>query len=450
MLLASLRVRLSQSLASRVRRNVLSGLVTSGAGVLVTLISYPVFLHYLGFEKYGVWLVLSTVLTMAQLGNLGLTQAVTKFMAEAHARQDSGEVGAYFSSAVALLAGLGLFVAVILAVLARPIASAFALDAENSSLFVQHAPYVSLLSGYVIIVQATLGGLAGVGRTDHVNYAQLGGRVVALLASAIGLWLGYGVGALIVGYALSNLVVHGASSYSLRREVGGSALSLTQVGGKHLVDLLRFGGGVFGGSLLNLLFQPINRLLLARYAGVAQLPILEIGYAGSMQIRSIFETGLRAVMPEVSRIGAGDNTGERLSRLMSRCAGFVYGLALPSYAGLALVATPVLHLWLRARFVESQVPVFRVMLLASFLSLIGVPAYYLALGMGRVRATVMASGIQFAVSIAMSLMTVAATGSIGPTAISMSVCAGFGCSTVLLLRAQRNLIDPQRVASAST
>jgi O-antigen/teichoic acid export membrane protein len=399
----------------------------------------------LGFEQYGVWLVLSTVLTMAQLGNLGLTQAVTKFMAAAHAKRDEGEVRAYFSSAVAVLAVLGLLVAALLTMLAAPIASAFALDPQNTRLFVRNAPYVSLLSGYVIIVQAALGGLAGVGRTDHVNYAQFGGRVIAVLASALGLWRGHGVGALVGGYALSNLFIHVTSSYLLRREVQGATLSLSGVSIKHIADLLRFGGGVFGGSLLNLLFQPVNRLVLARYSGVDQLPILEIGYAGSMQVRSIFETGLRAVMPEVSGIGAGEAAGRRLGHLMRRCGVFVYGVALPTYVGLAVIAAPVLRAWLRLRFTETQVPVFRVMLAASFLSLVGVPAYYLALGMGRVRTTAVASGVQFTVSLAMSLLVVALTGGIGPTAISVSVCVGFGCSTALLLRAQRDLVGAQRL-----
>jgi O-antigen/teichoic acid export membrane protein len=85
------------------------------------------------------------------------------------------------------------------------------------------------------------------------------------------------------------------------------------------------------------------------------------------------------------------------------------------------------------------------MLAASFLSLVGVPAYYLALGMGRVRTTAVASGVQFTVSLAMSLLVVALTGGIGPTAISVSVCVGFGCSTALLLRAQRDLVGAQRL-----
>jgi O-antigen/teichoic acid export membrane protein len=382
---------------------------------------------------------------MAQLGNLGLTQAVTKFMAEAGARKDGDEVSAYFSSAVAVLALLGGVAAIVLTVFADPIASAFALEGANRALFVHNAPYVSLLSGYVILVQATLGGLAGVGRIDQVNYVQFIGRVIALLSPLWGLARGHGVASLVAGYALSNVFIHLASARLLRRELGGSVFRYSRVGRRHVRDLLRFGGAVFSGSLLNLLFQPANRLLLARYAGVEQLPILEIGYAGSMQIRSVFETGLRAVMPEVSRIGTGSDTSEHLALLMRRCAKFVYWLALPSYAGLALLAAPLLQAWLRGRFVDLQVPVFRTMLAASFVSLMGVPAYYLALGMGRVRATVVASGVQFAASVATSLLIVLATGGIGPTAMSVSVFVGFSCSTALLLRAQRDIVGKQAV-----
>jgi hypothetical protein len=33
---------------------------------------HPIYLHFLGYEKYGVWLVLATVLTFVQLGNLDM------------------------------------------------------------------------------------------------------------------------------------------------------------------------------------------------------------------------------------------------------------------------------------------------------------------------------------------------------------------------------------------
>jgi len=75
-------------LRSQLRINMASGLATSAINTVVVAIAYPVYLHFLGYERYGVWLVLATVLTFAQLGNLGIGPAVMKLVAEEHGRGD--------------------------------------------------------------------------------------------------------------------------------------------------------------------------------------------------------------------------------------------------------------------------------------------------------------------------------------------------------------------------
>lgn len=54
-----------------------SGVAATVVNVVVLAIAYPMYLHFLGYEKYGVWLVLATVLSFAQLGNLGVGQAAS-------------------------------------------------------------------------------------------------------------------------------------------------------------------------------------------------------------------------------------------------------------------------------------------------------------------------------------------------------------------------------------
>ncbi len=60
-------------------------------------IAYPVYLHFLGYEQYGLWLVLSTILVMAQLGNLGISPALLKLVAEDFAVGDIDGVYKYIS-----------------------------------------------------------------------------------------------------------------------------------------------------------------------------------------------------------------------------------------------------------------------------------------------------------------------------------------------------------------
>jgi len=68
---------------SQLRINMASGVAATIINIAVLAVGYPIYLHFLGYEKYGVWLVLATVLSFAQLGNLGIGQAVMKLVAAA-------------------------------------------------------------------------------------------------------------------------------------------------------------------------------------------------------------------------------------------------------------------------------------------------------------------------------------------------------------------------------
>jgi len=57
-------------LASQLRINMFSGVVVTVVNGVVLAVAYPVYLHFLGYEKYGVWLILATVLSFTQLDNL--------------------------------------------------------------------------------------------------------------------------------------------------------------------------------------------------------------------------------------------------------------------------------------------------------------------------------------------------------------------------------------------
>ncbi len=63
-----------------------SGVVVTVINAVAMMAAFPIYLHFLGYEKYSVWLVLATVLSFAQLGNLGIGQAVMKLVAEEYGR----------------------------------------------------------------------------------------------------------------------------------------------------------------------------------------------------------------------------------------------------------------------------------------------------------------------------------------------------------------------------
>jgi hypothetical protein len=57
----------------------------------------------------------------------------------------------------------------------------------------------------------------------------------------------------------------------------------------------------------------------------------------------------------------------------------------PLYVTLLIFSPVLLKLWLGDRFVDTLPMAFRVMLVGTFMSLMGIPAYYTLLGLGHVR-----------------------------------------------------------------
>ena len=75
-----------RQLSPQLARNMFSGFATAALSAGVVFIGYPVYLSVLGYRTFGVWLVLSTFINVAQLGNAGVSQALIQQIAAATVR----------------------------------------------------------------------------------------------------------------------------------------------------------------------------------------------------------------------------------------------------------------------------------------------------------------------------------------------------------------------------
>jgi O-antigen/teichoic acid export membrane protein len=407
--------------SSQLRRNMVSGVAVTLVNGTVLAVAYPLYLHFLGYEQYGIWLVLATVLSFAQLGNLGIGQAVTKLVAEEHSRGDYQAVQQYVATALAILGVSGTAVLVLLLAFKATIIGLFNLSMENAGMVSWILPYIGALSVYVFLVQAVNASLAGLGRMDLANYIQTGGRAVAVGTSTILLFSGRGITSLLAGSVFSYLFIHVASWVAIRRIARVHILRIGNLDFRRVRRLLGFGTGVLGGSLLSLLMSPFNKVMLSRYAGVASVPVYEIGYQAAMQIRALLEAGFRALMPEISRLDAEGTAParRRISCLFRRATGLTIFLGVPLFGVLALLSGPLLRVWLGAQFVESLPGVFRIMLVAALLSLVGVPAYYTLIGLGRIRSYLAASVAGAAGNVVLIVAYHAATGHLSEFSVAL-------------------------------
>jgi O-antigen/teichoic acid export membrane protein len=94
------------------------GITSAGA-----LISIPLTARYLGIERFGVWLILSTFLAWGSVADLGLANSLTNALATADGQQDREQAKEAVSSAFYLMLGVAGVVMVLLILVAYPLVS---------------------------------------------------------------------------------------------------------------------------------------------------------------------------------------------------------------------------------------------------------------------------------------------------------------------------------------
>ena len=95
----------------RIIQGMFTGLASRAMAMIVSFISVPLTLRYLGGERYGVWVTISTAMAWITLADFGLSNSLTTAVSEAYAkdRRDLAQsyVASVFWSLAALAATLG-------------------------------------------------------------------------------------------------------------------------------------------------------------------------------------------------------------------------------------------------------------------------------------------------------------------------------------------------------
>src|SRR5215472_8802630 len=89
--------------------------IVKGLTILMSFVSVPLTVHYLGAERYGVWLTISSLLLWVALTDFGLAgNALVNVLSEAVGKDDRNSARAYAASAFWALVTIALVIGVAL------------------------------------------------------------------------------------------------------------------------------------------------------------------------------------------------------------------------------------------------------------------------------------------------------------------------------------------------
>jgi O-antigen/teichoic acid export membrane protein len=419
--------------------NFSSGVVVAAASAVLMAIMYPFCLRWLGYERYGLWLLLTTVLGFAQLGNLGMLPALPKHVAQSYSTGDMDGVRSYVTTALLMLASSGVVVATVVIGARHWIVDLLGLTADERALGLSLLPFVALLSVYVFLVDTFNATLSGLGRQDLMNAVNLTGQLINVGCSIALVLCGFGIHGLLIGMFVQQAVIHIATYAAIRRVFGEAVIGRRCVSAKAAGEMVRFGGSLISGSLVGLLVSPLNKVMLSRYAGVGTVPIYEIAFNGCMKLRSIVEVGIRAVMPEVSRLKA---TGEsRISALYSQILRWLLPLSAAGYALAFLLADPFLTLWLGAGRPDELPAALRIALIGSFFNLLSMPAFYTLMGLGKAGVLLMSAAVQSSTNVVAVSLLILLPGGLTAERLLAATSVAMFTACLYLLKKNRTVLE---------
>ncbi len=123
-------------------RGIFSGLAGRGVAMIVGFISVPLTVRYLGAERYGAWVTISTAMAWIALADLGLSNSLTNAVSEGYAHDRRDLAQGYVAAAFWSLSGIAAFLVIVFFSLWHAVPWASVFNVQSATARAEVAPAV--------------------------------------------------------------------------------------------------------------------------------------------------------------------------------------------------------------------------------------------------------------------------------------------------------------------
>lgn len=249
----------------------LASAVARGVGILTALVSVPLTLHYLGNERYGMWMTLSAFSALLSFTDFGIGNSVLTAIAHRAGRDDHGELRVQISSAYGAMTMIACAMLALLA-LVYPFVDWAALFNTQSVQARQEAGPAAAAFLVILALTTPIGLISriqlGLQQGFRSNLWQCAASVAALAALLVATRLEASLPWLVLALAGTPLLVSLINSFDYFLRVRPDLRPAVRDFDRHAIRRLSVDGGIFLVLQIcaALMFQ-INTLIIAQMLG---------------------------------------------------------------------------------------------------------------------------------------------------------------------------------------
>lgn len=367
-----------------IRRNV----IFSGVGyilpLLAALLTIPLMLKYFGVDQYGLYIICISLIGFMSFVDLGVGQAVIKYVAEYEATGQAHKVKPVLDIALLMYLGLGLLMVTALFVFSPALAGFLyespqqAADASIALRITSLALFLSYINQFFLNVSRAYH------RFDVPAVIHNAGNISGVVLTTLLLLAGYALHEVLWGYVFIQAIAL-CSGYLAGRKVlpagvqFGMAFDLPIFRG-----MISFSAYTFVSNFVIALVTRADKLLIGGIIGTEAVTYYQIPYTIAQMANGIVNTLVVILFPRFSELSSLKVKTELLNlyRHATHVVFFISGLI-----AVMLIAAGgnFLSLWVSPEFADKTTLTLQIIALFSFFNANLSVAYWAAQGSGQAR-----------------------------------------------------------------
>ena len=397
-----------------------------GLSISVALILSPYIVHEVGLRAYGFWALAVAIAQYSALLDLGIGQALNRFVADLDARQGDAELDRKVATAVWATVAFAVVLTAVCAALVVGVSELFSPGLPQG--WETCAIGAASALGLTTVASSFQAIPAGLGRWDLMSLTSVAGQLAWACAVVATLESGMGLAGLGIAQVVSAAVVL-VTAIVMARRMRPSSLGLRTATRTDARDLWQYGRNLLVSRAAVLVNAQADKVFLLAFAPLSFVGLYDLGSRAALAIRALALVVFGPMTVNAARRAA---TGSR-EKLRTYYARMVKSVLIAIVAPLLAVSGacyPLVLAWLGPGYEESAI-VAALLGLGFTINLITGPGTSVANGSGRPQLDRDYSMLGLAINIALTLVLGILIGKWG---VVIATVLGLSISSAWLLR----------------
>ncbi|MDT8388528.1 MAG: oligosaccharide flippase family protein [Thiogranum sp.] len=367
-------------MAGSIPRNATVAVIQVVVVGVVLFFLYRFLLTEIGAARLGIWSVVMATVSTSKFAQLGFSGSTIKYVAKHLALDDTKTVSRSIQTALVSTAVAVAVICILAYPLLRWMLTLFMPDEG-----IEDA--LNLLP--ILLISLWLSSMAGIFQASLDGCQRIDARGYLMISSYI---FYYGVAVWFVGdFGLEGLayaqIIHNgflflAGWYVLKRIMRYLPVVPFRWYAQQFREMFQYGVKFQFVSLIQMLYEPVTKLLLTNFGGLALAGYYEMANRMILQLRSLFVAGNQVLVPVIAE--AHERDGEDARRIYRKSYAITLLLSAPFFC-VTIAMVPAISIAWIGRYEPAFVGSAIILSVAWWINTMSAPAYFSYLGQGKLQ-----------------------------------------------------------------